>query len=446
MRQHSASTSRGSWPSGLIGLLLLVLAFELVVARRDRYATDLSESWGYKSRAARTAASTAEILCFGDSLVEFGVLPRVLEHRLGRRAYNLALHNGSPPAACFLLGRVLASGGKPSAIVVDFMPHQLAMNPAESSFESGWPKLAGAWEWLDLLGSTGDGRFAAKVLVAKCLPSFAVRAQLGLSLRAALEGRLHSGKQVVSVLRRHLNANLGAQVMPEVPQDSRQDPPPDQSLFPSTWITDPVSVRYARRFLAMAASREILVLWLVPPLSPEVEIARAGRPRRVLHPFRSTACGGVPECRRGRRPVLAVWGGPLRRSRPSEPPGRSGDDHRGRGHHRDFPRGSIPGTAMARLAELSRVRLAGRDRGFRCVQAGDPIPARHRAALSARLRAANDQAQLPLRDANAGDGAAVEGEVVFLDSVGEDHAILGHLRHDLERHAPSHLAEARVGG
>ena len=78
--------------------------------------------WAYGGRAASRRAPDAEILCFGDSMIKFGMAPRVLEDRLGRRAFNLALYAGSPTASYFLLRRPLESGAKPAAVLVDFQP------------------------------------------------------------------------------------------------------------------------------------------------------------------------------------------------------------------------------------------------------------------------------------------------------------------------------------
>ena len=38
------------------------------------------------------------VICFGDSLVKLGIVPAVIEGRLGRRAYNLSACAGQAPA------------------------------------------------------------------------------------------------------------------------------------------------------------------------------------------------------------------------------------------------------------------------------------------------------------------------------------------------------------
>src|SRR4051794_15908752 len=85
---------RAGIPAGLLGMLALVFALDVAHFRRDRYSTDQAESWRFKGSWASGRVKSSEILIFGDSLAEFGVLPGVLEERTGLRTTNLAIHNG----------------------------------------------------------------------------------------------------------------------------------------------------------------------------------------------------------------------------------------------------------------------------------------------------------------------------------------------------------------
>ena len=96
---------RGRWPAGAIGMLGLVLAVELFVARHDReFTTIWAQAWKWSGRSASAReARESGVLCFGDSLVLHGVLPNVIAARLHRKAYNLAVFKGQAPASYFLL-------------------------------------------------------------------------------------------------------------------------------------------------------------------------------------------------------------------------------------------------------------------------------------------------------------------------------------------------------
>src|SRR4029077_15768237 len=92
------------------------------------------------ARAARREATRCEILFLGDSLLEFGAVPRVLEKCLGRSTFNLAVAGVPPPGALFLLRRALHSGARPAAIVVDFKANIVSGNP-----------LANQRPWVEML-------------------------------------------------------------------------------------------------------------------------------------------------------------------------------------------------------------------------------------------------------------------------------------------------------
>src|SRR4051812_10632731 len=103
----------GRCPRGLLGMLLLVSAVEVHFATQSlRDTSDQALSWKETAHHAVSEAKGPEILCFGDSLVKFGVLPKVVSSSTARTAYNLALLNGPPSASYFLLRRSLAAGAR----------------------------------------------------------------------------------------------------------------------------------------------------------------------------------------------------------------------------------------------------------------------------------------------------------------------------------------------
>ena len=134
-------------PWGLLGMLASVLFAECWFARNDiHFLGPETASWRLGPRSARERAPAAEVLCFGDSLVKLGVVPKVMERTLNRRVYNLALIAGQPPATFFLLRTALEAGAKPSALIVDYEPHLLSLPPQEKA--PLWSELAGARDCL----------------------------------------------------------------------------------------------------------------------------------------------------------------------------------------------------------------------------------------------------------------------------------------------------------
>src|SRR3954447_9395190 len=88
------SMDRGRVPWGFLGMLGLMALVELALARHGLAPSN----WRASGRAASGKAVGCEVLCFGDSQVKLGLLPRVIEQRLGRPAYNLAIVGGQAPA------------------------------------------------------------------------------------------------------------------------------------------------------------------------------------------------------------------------------------------------------------------------------------------------------------------------------------------------------------
>ena len=120
MMGTTREAARRAVPWGLVGMISLMTIVEGYIGRND---LDFRHPWGWDwkqtVRAIGREARGCEVLCFGDSLVKYGVVPRVLEARLGRRAYNLAVANGQAPTAYFLLRRALEAGARPAAVLID---------------------------------------------------------------------------------------------------------------------------------------------------------------------------------------------------------------------------------------------------------------------------------------------------------------------------------------
>ena len=72
MRMDSRIKSRWSrMPHGVLGMVLIVIAVENTLAKHSDLITDLMPAtWKYSATKAHKDARSAQILCFGSSLVK----------------------------------------------------------------------------------------------------------------------------------------------------------------------------------------------------------------------------------------------------------------------------------------------------------------------------------------------------------------------------------------
>jgi hypothetical protein len=122
--------SRLELPIGLLGMLALVVGFEVHVARHWWSLTDPAAfGWAHNGLRAKLEGPGSEIICAGDSLIQVGLIPRIIEAGTGRVAINLGA--GSAPAVFtdLVLRRAFVAGAKPVAIIFDLEPNTLSHGP-----------------------------------------------------------------------------------------------------------------------------------------------------------------------------------------------------------------------------------------------------------------------------------------------------------------------------
>jgi hypothetical protein len=227
-------------------------------------------------RAAREHVRGSEVLFFGDSLVKFGVIPRVFEERLGRQAYNLAIPGGQPVGDYFMLRRALHSGATPKAIVVDFKANCIATPPSVNLRQ--WTELLTLRECAELAYSERDASYFLSLVLGKALPSYKTRWQLRAFVLAALAEQPLPTKAMAVTFWRNSNVNKGAIVA----SDGSKPPWPDEdnlaaTYYPPAWDIHPTNAVYMRKFFALAAEHHIAVLWLLPPIRAEFQARREQR-------------------------------------------------------------------------------------------------------------------------------------------------------------------------
>jgi hypothetical protein len=250
----------------------------------------LGASWQSAFRSAAEDASRAEVLCFGDSLIKLGIVPRVLEARLGQSAYNLAVLGGQPPTSDFLLRRVLEAGHLPRALIVHFSPLLLGMDPRAGL--EWWATLPPARERMELAWRSADPALAASLILGGAIPSLSSRDRFRTALGFATfeSGREDErpGRDELRALLRNWCLNRGAQVAPRpfVPIQGSLPRPYDGAGW--RWQPHPVHAYYVDRFLDQAQVLRIPVYWILPPaeagwLDRNERVGTVGAYRRYVH-------------------------------------------------------------------------------------------------------------------------------------------------------------------
>jgi hypothetical protein len=264
--------SRAPWALG--GMLALVLLVEGIVTRLDAdVANTTALSWRLSGEAARGEATGCEVLCFGDSLVKHGVLPRTIEARSGRHAYNLAVAAGLAPVPYFLLRRTLDSGARPAAVVVDFKPDMLAGGPRYQA--RGWQELLGPRELTELAWAARDPTLLATIALGALVPSVRSRHEIRAGIAAALRGEEPPQRRPNLLYARHWRVNKGANVAIRNTAFRGEVGPEDHKKYLShAWRCHRINRDFVERFLALAESRGIPVYWLLPPIAPHLQARR----------------------------------------------------------------------------------------------------------------------------------------------------------------------------
>ena len=163
---------RSPVPWGSVAMLGMVATVEMFVARHDLdVSTIWAQDWRFAARAARIDSPSRAVLCLGDSLMKFGVYPKVVETELGedRRAYNLAMHSGKAPGTFFQLRASLEAKARPTALVVDYDATHLLMEPR--SHLRQWPELISTCDCYDLAWTARDAALGGELLAKELLPS-----------------------------------------------------------------------------------------------------------------------------------------------------------------------------------------------------------------------------------------------------------------------------------
>ena len=266
------------WPLGLFGMLAIVVAVEFWLADNRKWFTFNHEVAWLNADLHVRAAAGCEVVAFGDSLVKHGVIPPVMEERLGsgRKAYNLAISGTSPLCHYILLKRLLAIPGvpPPKALLID--GELLDSKPLEPS--QPWADLVTFRELAGLIRTHGEIPFFSAVAVEKALPSVRMRRPIKRRITRAVKGEPPEDPNTLAVFLRNQKRNRGAEVNRQRDIPAGKDPIGEvlkqEDYRQKLWVCDPTSARDVDRFLALAFSKGIRVYWLIPPVHARLAAQR----------------------------------------------------------------------------------------------------------------------------------------------------------------------------
>ena len=274
MESKERQSTWTKFPLGLLGMAVLVMAVESTVRfRLDQISDWMSFTWRYASRRVDDMASRSEVIVLGDSLVKEGVLPPLIEGRVGASVYNLSVHGGTAPSSYCLLKRLVEKGERPRVLVVDFHPNLLAIAPRSNDY---WAELLTPLELADLCWRTSDPLLFGKTCVEKAIPSYRHRVQVRAAVLAALRGEPLFATRFNDLLRLNYERNRGAQLLPIQDQSVTFDASSRVETKHLVWKAHRVNATYVRGLLELPEANDISVVWLLPPMSPNwVERRRA---------------------------------------------------------------------------------------------------------------------------------------------------------------------------
>ena len=262
-------------PWSVIVAGLAVFAIEICFAHHDLdFNRPENMGWRWGRSAARRRAPKADILCLGTSMIQTGVLPRVIAHRTGRPAYGMALFASQMPGNYYLFKQALDSGAKPSAVIIDFPVNFLGTSLDAQA--GTWPALLNVRETLELAIALRKPRFFAAVVSEKLLPSLSYRLQIRKAFLAALRGESASLMDENLVYMRNYKQNDGAFMNGKRPDYAGEISEKFRNDFLSSdpWRPDPLKSRYFRRLIGLAAANGVRVYWVMTPLVPKLQGSR----------------------------------------------------------------------------------------------------------------------------------------------------------------------------
>lgn len=260
---------RSAVPQALVGAVVLIAMIELWLGRLELHLRHFEAANHRFPRTVFREAAGAQLLCFGDSLVKQGIVPRILEEKLGTTAYNLAVGGGTPAANYFVLRQALEAGVRPKWILVDFEPVMISIGANHS--ERRLAEMASIRDCLDIGWHYRSPDYFGALAMAWVLPSVRYRTEIRGLVATSLSGETDADKERVSTAWKLWGRERGVHLNPSLQTDPRQSP-----LWNNRYARhmprkcDWRSEHYITRFFSLAEAHNIPVYWLLPPVHPEI--------------------------------------------------------------------------------------------------------------------------------------------------------------------------------
>ena len=197
-------------------------------------------------------------------------------HGVARR--NLAISGSQAPASYFLLKRALATGARPAAVVVDFFPPLLRVGPRHNL--ARWAMLLTPLEAARLAWWAGDADLFGPAVLGRLLPSLrSARACVRPSWPRWRARPTRASTTTSSSSETGAGTTALSSCAPDPGGRTLGGPArrPSARFFPA-WDCHPANARAIEAFLALAASADVPVYWVLPPLWPAIHerLARTG--------------------------------------------------------------------------------------------------------------------------------------------------------------------------
>jgi len=274
LRDAQTSGPGSAIPWGVAGMLVLITAIECFVSRNWLDLTDpVSLSWRYSALAVSKKSAGCDLLCLGDSLLKHGLIPSVVDEGTGRRTVNAAAARAPSLWTYFLLRRALDAGAHPKAIIINAKPAVL-LGSLEFNTRY-WQEVVSPRECLDLSRMASGGSFILSTIAGRLLPSLRARLEVRSYVLAALGGKADPITAINRVLWRNWSVNGGANVVTALSRShGESEAEIERRLHPGVFHVDPANAVGLESLFRLAAQRKIPVLWLLPPLTNELQTRR----------------------------------------------------------------------------------------------------------------------------------------------------------------------------
>ncbi len=251
-------------PLGFLGAMALGFLIERGIARRD-YDFRSTMQWDWMlTRGAAASVANAEVLSLGDSLAKEGLLPPLLEARLGLPVRTLAINAGHPTAHRLLFRRALDHGANPGTVILELEPWLLGAGLNYN--RASWPVLLDSSAAVALAHRMHDASFLAWWAVAQ-LPSLRSREEVRRITLSTLREQPPVNRIGTAPLLRNWRANQGSQVFEESAAFDGQLTDQHIQWFPGTLQLDAAARVDLGLLLGELTAGDRRVYWLLPPFS-----------------------------------------------------------------------------------------------------------------------------------------------------------------------------------